>query len=687
MKRFFSFVMICLVVIILSSCTIFNDKNDLKEDDSSNSDLNDDTDSDNENDSVDFELPSDTNIDSSDYDDSLDIVIDLSSKTITNNNGFVSFSDDTLFILESGSYILKGVYEGRIVCNKENGEIDLSLEGVNITCSTNCPIVGLDLDKFKVTAKKDTLNYISDTRVEEGSYNSIIYSNCDTSIKGKGYLELNTTLNNGVHSKKDLEIKNLSLKVTAINNAIKGNDSVSIDSATITAISISGDTIKTTDSDISSKGNQRGMVDIVESNVTLYACCDGIDASYDVHISSNTILNIYTSSYSAYSSYINSTSDDLLYIKLQGNITSAYITFTLNDNSTKKVTGSSVSSGMNNRIFKYEIPSDVLSFVVTITYNNKEYSTDSMNLNSSYDCLSISLNRNTFTASWTTYKVENTGGMFGGMGMGGMEEGNTNKAGYSCKGIKSDNEIYISGGDIYIESYDDGMHADNKTTLENGSVGLGNINISGGNIFITSKDDGIHADNKLTINGGVINILESYEGLEGKYVLINDGDISIISSDDGINGTTTSGYGIEINGGSLYVYACGDGLDSNSTSKNQGILFSGGRSVIICNSNGNSAIDTENGYSHTGGYVLAIMTSGGMTNETTNGTYTSMTKKSISLINNYYVYVSVSSTIHCVIKMPVSMSSYVVYLGSSSASISSSSSTSYELTNNMYWGV
>ena len=126
----------------------------------------------------------------------------------------------------------------------------------------------------------------------------------------------------------------------------------------------------------------------------------------------------------------------------------------------------------------------------------------------------------------------------------------------SFKAIKSDLSITISGGDITIDSADDGIHSD------------GDILISSGKISISSNDDGIHGDGKVTIDGGDIEI-DAHEGIEATYVLINDGDISISASDDGINAAQKSdGYTatFEINGGYLKIdmgQGDTDAIDSN----------------------------------------------------------------------------------------------------------------------------
>ena len=48
-----------------------------------------------------------------------------------------------------------------------------------------------------------------------------------------------------------------------------------------------------------------------------------------------------------------------------------------------------------------------------------------------------------------------------------------------------------------------------------------------------------------------------------------------------------------MSGGLLYVYAGGDGIDPNSKTSYGGIAFSGGKTMGISTSGGNSAIDSE----------------------------------------------------------------------------------------------
>lgn len=59
----------------------------------------------------------------------------------------------------------------------------------------------------------------------------------------------------GIHTKDDLKVKNVALKINVYDDALRGNDSVKIESGDLELISRVGDGIKTSNSDVSSKGN------------------------------------------------------------------------------------------------------------------------------------------------------------------------------------------------------------------------------------------------------------------------------------------------------------------------------------------------------------------------------------------------------------------------------------------------
>ena len=272
-------------------------------------------------------------------------------------------------------------------------------------------------------------------------------------------------------------------------------------------------------------------------------------------------------------------------------------------------------------------------------------------------------------------------------GPGGMGDGNSDKGDHSTKGIKAANAVVINSGTISVKSYDDAIHSVGSETLENGSAPLGNLTINGGVITLYSNDDGLHADSLLKLTAGSVIITNAYEGAEGKQVEISGGYLSINSKDDGINATTTSGTAITISGGEIYIYCTGDGIDSNSKTSDVGIIFNGGKTVVISNSSMNSALDTENYYTYNAGTVVAIMPKGGMTSESTHCRNFSSIGKStnLSLTSGNYLVVDTENN-GVTIKMPLSLSAFIVVLGDKNASITTATSTSQTLdTNNVAW--
>lgn len=641
-------------------------------------------------------------------DDIVDVVVTCVSGTAdcyTLEGNTLTFTE----ISEDSVYSVSGQLKGNIVIDiGDDYKFDLELQGLSLVSDITNPIMIMSGDEVSITAKSEYENYIYDIRdavdeTDETVYSGAIYSLVDLEICGKGSLVVVSESNNGIHGKDDLQVKNLTLLVACIDNALKGNDSVEITEGTTTLIATQGDGIKTTNSDISEKGNQRGTVSISGGSHTVYAACDGIDAAYNVVIDTDTTeLNIYTDKYSNYSSEVTAVDEDQYYIRFTSNQYKYSVKYYNSDDDYYWVNAeyhSSVSGGRSNYYY-YSFPkmsaySKMQFFIYssdTEQGQDEDYlvASDYLTPSSGYDTFALTSQGNSLSYQWTNYTTSIQDNGMGGHGnMGGMSDGgNTDKSEYSTKGIKAGNEILINAGTINVKSYDDAMHANNDTSLENGETPTGNVTISGGVITAYSNDDGLHADGTLTISAGTVSVTNSYEGLEGTNVIISGGYVSVISSDDGINGTTTSDTAIEISGGTVYIYCSGDGIDSNSRTSYEGIVFSGGNVVVISNSSGNSAIDTEQGYKYTGGSVIAVMPRGGMTSEATHcSNFSSIgTRSSLSLNSGSYLTVKVSGKVVSTVKMPDSISAMVIYLGSKSASVSSETSSSATLDNNgVYW--
>jgi len=639
--------------------------------------------------------------------------------------GCYSINGDTILfsgIQNDSVYSISGEWTGNIMIDVDTEyKFELEMQDFSLASDTQNPIAILRGNRVTLTAKKNSENFIYDRRAAVNSDAEeldagAIYAECDLTIAGKGSLMVLSSHNNGIHTKDDLEVKNLNLSVVCVDNALKGNDSVTITNGNINLIAKQGDGIKTSNSNISEKGNQRGTVKLSGCVLNIYAACDGIDASYDVIIeNAETMLNIYTDQYSEYSESVEDTEGEsdvnLNYIRYTEKIFSYAVKYYNSDSDYLWITAEyhSAVSGGRTSYYYYSFPQmsgyDKIQY---FGYTSDQlpgqedvyaFCTDVLSVNADFDTFALTMRGNSLRYSWTNYttKIEEEWGGPGGMGghggmggPGGMNDGNPNKGDYSTKGIKAANSIHIIDGTIYIHSYDDAIHANQDSTLENGSSPVGNVTISGGNITVFSNDDGIHADGSVVVEAGVVRVAKAYEGLEGMFVTISGGEVSVFSTDDGVNATATSGEAINVSGGGLYVYAGGDGLDSNSTTSYGGIIFSGGNTVVITNSNGNSAIDSERGYRYTGGYVLAITPSGGMSGETINcQNLTSVgTKTSLNLTTGKYVNVKIGLSTAVIVQMPCSMNATVVFLGSKGASITSAADASESLDGNgVYWKV
>lgn len=605
---------------------------------------------------------------------------------------FTSLSSDSV-------YTVSGKLSGSIIIDiGDENKLELELTGLSLVSKETSPITVLSGKKVTIQAKKETENFIYDTRDtitedDTDAHSGAIFSSVDLEISGKGKLSLVSENNGGIHSKKDLEVKNLTLTVSSADTTLKGNDSLTLENATATIISTMGDCLKTTKSDVSTKGNQRGNITIAGGTYEIYAACDGIDAAYNAEIADGTTISIFTDKYSNYSKEITAVTESVYYIRFSNSSYKYSVKYYNSDSDYLWVNAEhhSTISGGRQSYYYYSFPknedySKLQLFVYSSSMEAGQDETyvvcsDYITPSTSYDTIALSSRSGSMSYSWTNYTTSTSSGGFpggpGGFPGGGFNDGNSDKGDHSTKGIKAYNEIIIGGGNISIKSYDDAIHSNNDTTLENGESPKGDLTINGGSMTIYSNDDGLHADGILTMNGGNISVINSYEGAEGYNVKILGGRLSIISKDDGINATATTGTSITIGGGELYVFAGGDGVDSNSRTSYSGIAFTGGKSVIISTSGGNSAIDSEQGYSYSGGSHVAIMPRGGMSSESTHcQNFQSIGKKTeLSLTKGQCLSIKIGSD-KLTLNMPASLSALVITLGDSGASVTTSASGS-----------
>lgn len=631
-----------------------------------------------------------------------DEINDVKVTCVEGTNGAYKVEGNTLIFtaLNANSvYSISGKLAGNIVVNiGDEYDLELELAGFSLVSDKTNPIVIYSGDKVSIQAKKNTENFIYDNRPaitgdDSTEKSGAIHSEVDLEISGKGKLSVVSYNNNGIHAKDDLRIKNLSLTVSCKDNALKGNDSVSLEGASANIIATLGDGIKTTNSNISEKGNQRGDITITSGIYNIYAASDGLDAAHNVSISGDdTKVNIYTDRYSNYSEDVITVSNNLYYIRFNRSDFKYSVKYYNSDSDVLWVNPEhhSTVSGGRSSYYYYSFPKNEdyakLQFFVYSSdmeqgqSENYAAASDLITPSKAYDTLALTVRNGYLYYDWTNYSTTVNEGPGGPGGPGGMQEGNTDKSDRSTKGIKAANEINISGGTINVKSYDDGLHANNDIVLENGNTPTGNINVNGGDLNVFSNDDGLHADGSVTVNNGNVTVVNAYEGIEGTTVSILGGNVSVTAKDDGVNATAESGTAVTIGGGSLYIYCGGDGIDSNSRTSYSGIHFNGGKTLIISTSGGNSAIDTESGYSYSGGSVVAIMSRGGMSNEATHcKSFNSVGKKTDIQLNKGSHLVCEIGEDTLTLHMPLTISALVVTLGDSGAFVVTKSGSSHNL--------
>ena len=228
-----------------------------------------------------------------------------------------SASDGKLTISKPGIFAVSGeASEVQIIVDVDktaypDGIVELDLEGANISNSSTSPIYVKSVgDEVQIVAKKGTVNTISDgtSHTEtytdsDGNVNTVegaVFARDDIKFKGTGELTVNGNTDDAIVCKNDVKIYNGSLTVNAVDDGIRGKDSVTIGNDTavdfsalkLTINTKQGDGIKSTSTDTAS-GKSCGIVTVNGGTLDINSYADGIQAEQSVIINGGDI-DIYT---------------------------------------------------------------------------------------------------------------------------------------------------------------------------------------------------------------------------------------------------------------------------------------------------------------------------------------------------------------------------------------------------------
>lgn len=213
-------------------------------------------------------------------------------------SGTLSLSDDGMaFVISKGGfYVLSGdLSDGQIrVAVPKTEEITLIFKNFTASSTKTAPIYIDSCDKATIELAAGTVNSLTDASIyqfanpADDKPNACIYSADDLTIKGDGTLNITGNYNNGIGCKNDLRIKSGTITVTAPNNILKGNDSVTIEGGNIT-LSGGEDAIKSDTTDRTDKGF---VLIEGDANVTITCSDDALQATQSITVAAGTSVTV-----------------------------------------------------------------------------------------------------------------------------------------------------------------------------------------------------------------------------------------------------------------------------------------------------------------------------------------------------------------------------------------------------------
>lgn len=129
-----------------------------------------------------------------------------------------------------------------VVVNAEDtDEVQLVLNGVEITNNTSAAIYILEADKVLIVTASGSENSLANggeyVAIDDNNIDAVIFSKSDLTLSGEGTLTINAAAGQGIVSKDDLVFASGTYAITAASHGISGNDSVQITSGTYTITS------------------------------------------------------------------------------------------------------------------------------------------------------------------------------------------------------------------------------------------------------------------------------------------------------------------------------------------------------------------------------------------------------------------------------------------------------------------
>ena len=197
--------------------------------------------------------------------------------------------EDSLNITTAGIYHLTGTLRsGEVkISVKENEPVKLILDNVSITNTEgpaiNCEsaddlVIELVGESTLTDGEKYNINYGEDVT-------GAIYSKADLTFEGDGTLVVTANYQDGIVSKDDLKFVSGSYDIAAVDDAIRGKDSVYIENGNF-KLSSEADAIKTTNEE----NPRKGFVLIEDGNFNIEAAGKGVEATNNILVNKGNFI-------------------------------------------------------------------------------------------------------------------------------------------------------------------------------------------------------------------------------------------------------------------------------------------------------------------------------------------------------------------------------------------------------------
>ncbi|MCR4583940.1 MAG: carbohydrate-binding domain-containing protein [Prevotella sp.] len=530
--------------------------------------------------------------------------IDGNHVTITPTNTDAVDNDEITYQLSgtstNGSLTLSGSYKCTV-----------SLAGVTLTNTSGAAINITNSKRIQLSAKSGYTNTLTDG---SGSQKACIFSKGQLQLQGKGTLNVVGNCNHAIRSASYISIKNLTLNITSsVKDAINCEEYFLMKSGSVTLSGVGDDGIQcdlgskntgvTDDHEDEDTGNMYFEGGTLTINNTATAA-KGIKAEGDIIVSDGTIDVTCSGSGKWDSSDLETKAASC--ISSDANITISGGTLSL------------TATGSGGKGMKCDDTLTITDGNVTVVtsgglyYNNgstenTNYTGNTDNIDNSYysSPKGIKAGIKDTSTSTTTYS--------GNLVISGGTVSVTT-SGYNAEGIESKNTLYITGGTVTINSYDDGINSAQEMYLQGGTISV-----------TASNNDGIDSNANMYISGGTVIAcgasgaecgLDVAEGcslyITGGNVLALGGSNNAVSSTNGsqcvlsTSGSASAGSTVSVKSGSSTLasftipstYSSSNGKSNAPGGGNQGGMGgnSGSNILISC-----SGLTSGNSYTVTVG--------------------------------------------------------------------------------------